>query len=188
MKNAIILHGRPGKEEYYSDDYPSASNSHWLPWLQKQFLMHDVKADTPEVPHAYNPVYELWKTEFERCDVTPDTLLVGHSTGAGFIIRWLSESIVRVGKVFLIAPWLDPRNELDTNMFDFTIDTHLAQKTDGVRVFVSEDDEDGILETVARIEAEVEAVTIRRFSDKGHFCMGDLGTAAFPELLEEVLV
>jgi len=46
MKNAILLHGTSSKEEYYSLEYPSASNSHWLPWLQKNLLVNDVHAVT----------------------------------------------------------------------------------------------------------------------------------------------
>ncbi|HEU5004853.1 MAG TPA: hypothetical protein VFT49_02075 [Candidatus Saccharimonadales bacterium] len=42
MKRAIILHGRPAKKDYYGDKWPSESNSHWLPWLQKQFMRRDV--------------------------------------------------------------------------------------------------------------------------------------------------
>jgi len=39
MKNAIIIHGRPSKEVYYSSDYPSSSNFVWIPWLQKQLII-----------------------------------------------------------------------------------------------------------------------------------------------------
>ena len=66
MKNAIILHGMPSKKEYYSEKYPSASNSHWLPWLQKQLLIKDIEAVTPEMFKCYNPNYDLWKSEFEK--------------------------------------------------------------------------------------------------------------------------
>ena len=107
MKNAIIIHGKPGKEEYYSDKYPSASNFQWLPWLQKQLLMRDIFAVTPEMPRPYEPEYKTWKREFERHEVTSETVLVGHSCGGGFLIRWLSEHPdVKTGKVFLVAPHL----------------------------------------------------------------------------------
>ena len=47
----VILHGRAGADEYISDRYPSASNSHWIPWLQKQLLIkgHDVQTRGPTV-------------------------------------------------------------------------------------------------------------------------------------------
>src|SRR5579884_3172331 len=102
MKNAIILHGKPSKEEYYDPKAPSMSNAHWLPWLQGQLLKRDISAATPEVPFAFDPKWNLWNHEFERFDITPETILVGHSTGAGFIIKYLSiHPEVKVGKVVL---------------------------------------------------------------------------------------
>jgi hypothetical protein len=38
VSNAIIVHGEPGRDEYYDPDVPSSSNHHWLPWLAKQFI------------------------------------------------------------------------------------------------------------------------------------------------------
>ncbi len=93
MRNAIILHGKPdpGQEEYYNPNFPSASNSHWLPWLQKQLMIHDIATQTPEMPYSWQPDYAIWQKEFERYDVTAETIVVGHSCGAGFIVRWLSQ-------------------------------------------------------------------------------------------------
>jgi hypothetical protein len=31
VARVVILHGRVPADEYYSDRYPSASNSHWIP-------------------------------------------------------------------------------------------------------------------------------------------------------------
>src|ERR1035437_2663493 len=127
MKNAILLHGRPGKEEYYDSNIPSASNAHWFPWLQKQLLVHDVKADTPEVPFAYEPKWELWTKEVERFEIGPETLLVGHSTGAGFWVRYLSEhKDLKVGKVILVAPYLDMEKEEEPEFFDFELDRNMS--------------------------------------------------------------
>jgi hypothetical protein len=188
MKNAIIIHGMPGKEEYYSDQYPSSSNFQWLPWLQKQLLMRDIFAVTPEMPQAYAPVYELWKTEFERFDITPETILVGHSCGGGFLVRWLSEHAdVKVGKVVLVAPWLDSKNELQNGFFDFEIDSTLVSRTKSITIFNSTNDFDSIHESVKRIMSMVKDVHYVEFKDKGHFIGEPFITNGFPELLEEIL-
>jgi predicted alpha/beta hydrolase family esterase len=188
MKNAIIVHGMPDKEEYYSAEFPSASNSHWLSWLQKQLITKDIKADAPEMPHAYAPDYSMWKREFERFDITPETILVGHSCGGGFLVRWLSEhKEVKVGKVVLVAPWLDVERELETGFFDFAIDPHVASRTDGVVIFNSDNDNDYIQESVQFLRNSIESIVYREFHHYGHFCLGDMQSEAFPELLEEVL-
>jgi len=188
MKNAIILHGKPEKEEYYSDEYPSASNSHWLPWLQKQLLMRDIIAHTPEVPRSYVPDYAVWCEEFERFDITAETTLVGHSCGGGFIVRWLSEhSEVSVGKVVLVAPWIDPDRDETTDFFDFTIDPELAKRTKGITIFGSDDDFVSVQKSVQILRDTIKGIRHRQFHHYGHFCSEDLGTQEFPELLAEVV-
>ncbi len=187
MKNAIIVHGMPDKDEYYAVEFPSASNSHWLPWLQKQLIIHDIKADTPEMPHAYEPEYEVWKQEFERFDVAPETILVGHSCGAGFLVRWLSESPhTKVSKVVLVAPWLNTEKERDITFFDFVLDEALVQRIP-ITIFESTNDDYYVQQSVAVLRKKLPTATIVTFKDHGHFCKSDLGTDAFPELLLEVL-
>ena len=107
MKNAIIIHGTCDEDEYFSDKYPSLSNSHWFPWLQKQLLINNIFTQTPEMPEAHKPDYDKWKKEFEKFDVNSETILVGHSCGGGFLIRWLSENKIKIKKLILVAPWLD---------------------------------------------------------------------------------
>lgn len=188
MKNAIVIHGMPGKDEYYSDQYPSPSNFQWLPWLQKQLIIHDIKADTPEMPHAYNPQYDIWKKEFERFDITPETILVGHSCGGGFLVRYLSEhKELHVGKVVLVAPWLDPEKELETGFFEFIIDPELVSRTSGVTICSSDNDSSDIETSIAKITESVKEVKVVMFPGYGHFVGEALRTQGFPELLELIL-
>lgn len=187
MKTAIIIHGMPSMEEYFSiERVKSPSNNHWFPWIQLQLLQKNVLAQTPEMPKPYEPEYEAWKKTFEQFNVDEETILVGHSCGGGFIIRWLSENKVRVGKVILVAPWLDPEKYLTTGMFDFEIDSDFALRTDGVTVMYSTDDEDYILDTINLLKEKANNIIYQEFSDKGHFCLDDLGTEEFSELLENI--
>lgn len=188
MQNAVIVHGMPGKDEYYSDKYPSASNFQWLPWLQKQLIIRDIKADTPEMPYAFAPDYDVWKREFERYEITPETILVGHSCGAGFLVRWLSENPeVLVGKVVLVAPWLDVGREDTTDFFDFEIDSDLILRTKGITIFHSDNDTLDINKSVSLLEEKITGLEIKLFSGYGHFTGDDLRINGFPELLAEVL-
>jgi hypothetical protein len=60
VARVVILHGRVGAEEYFSARYPSASNSHWIPWLQKQLLIKGHDVQTPEVVRPYLVDYDGW--------------------------------------------------------------------------------------------------------------------------------
>lgn len=189
--NAIILHGTPDKEEYYSLKYPAQSNSHWIPWIQKQLQVKDIFTQTPEMPMSFKPDYNIWKKEFECYDIGSDTILVGHSCGAGFIVRWLSENQdAKVGKVVLVSPWLNPFNDQKhkaRSFFDFKIDSGISSRTRGITVFYSDDDFKGVSESVDTLKNKVRILNIKQLKGYGHFCYKDMGTIEFPELLEEIV-
>jgi predicted alpha/beta hydrolase family esterase len=189
MKTAVILHGRPDRDEYYDSDQPSASNAHWLPWLQNELIVRGYAAHTPEVPLAYDPQWSVWLKEIERYDIDENTTLVGHSTGAGFWVRYLSERPhVKVGKVVLVAPWIDVEKNQSPKFFDFEVDPELASRTDGIIIMVSDDDMPMILSSVKELESKIKDIKVIWFKNKGHFCESDLGTKQFPELLHEIVL
>lgn len=188
IKNAIILHGKPGEEEYYDPKFPSPSNFHWLPWLQKQLLVKDIKADTPEVPYAFDPRWDLWVKEVERFDINSETILVGHSCGAGFWVRYLSEHPeLKVGKVILVAPSLNPEQTWGKKFFSFEIDSSLTDRVKELVIFNSTDDGEGIQESVRIIRKALPNTTYREFKNMGHFTHLSMSSAEFPELFEECL-
>lgn len=189
--NAIIVPGRPDKDEHYDATRPSNSEDHWYSWLKRQLILEDIHAVVIEPPFPFRPRYKEWKKEFERFDITPETMLVGHSCGGGFLVRYLSENKgIKVGQVALVAPWTNPDNDpvSDTaDFFNFEIDPGLVARTQGVTVFVSDNDEASVLETVKIIREKVNNINVKEFNGKGHFCTRDLGGTAFPELLEELM-
>lgn len=187
MKNAIILHGQPGREEYYNPSAPSMSNAHWIPWLQGQLLKNDIWAATPEVPNAFEPEWELWLKEVERFDITPDTIVVGHRRGGEFWLRYLSENKdITVGKVVLVAPSLGWYYSDKQYFGEFEIDPELAKRTKGITVFHSDNDKEGIQKSVAEIRDTIKNLDYKEFH-LGHFTFGSMGTEKFPELLEECI-
>ncbi|MEX1995466.1 MAG: alpha/beta fold hydrolase [Candidatus Saccharimonadales bacterium] len=187
MKNAIILHGRPTRSEYLIDDYPSPSNSHWLLWLQRELLRKRVLAQTPEAKNPYKPSYESWAREIERYNPDKNTILVGHSCGGGMIVQWLSKNPDRkVGKVVLVAPWIDIEKE-DWPAFDFEIDENLVARTAGLTIFHSIDDVEEIQTSVKELRQKLKGAKYVEFKDKGHFTHHYMPDDTFPELLEECL-
>jgi predicted alpha/beta hydrolase family esterase len=191
MINAILVPGRPDKDDYYDPQYPTNSNSHWFPWLSKQLQVNDIFAVAIEQPEPWRPRYDIWKKEFERFDITPQTVLVGHSCGGGFLVRWLSENKDRkVGKVVLVAPWLNPENNpaSDTSdFFDFEIDPNLVSRTAGVTIFNSDNDKATIQTSVQIIRGKAKDINYKEFHNHGHFRFMDMNTVEFPELLQECL-
>jgi predicted alpha/beta hydrolase family esterase len=191
MKNAILVPGRPDKEEHYDPKRPSNSEDHWFSWLKRQLILKDIHTVSIEPPFPFRPRYGEWKREFERFDITPETILVGHSCGGGFLVRWLSENKdVEVDRVVLVAPWINPNNYevSDTaDFFKFDIDPDFPSRAKKVTVFISTDDEPSVVKTVQILKEHVHDMELREYTNKGHFDLDGLGTNEFPALLEELL-
>lgn len=63
----------------------------------------------------------------------------------------------------------------------------LLERTNGITVWYSDNDEDDILKTVEILKSKIPQAEFREFKGLGHFCIEDLHTEKFPELLKEVL-
>lgn len=188
MKQAIIFHGMPSKEEYMDDKYPSASNSHWLPWLQKQLLIKGWHVHTPEIKDVYEPTYEAYLKELSRYELDEETSLVGHSCGGGFLVRFLTENPnIKLAKVILVAPWLNTDGWSDTKMFDFDVDSGITDRCGELIIINSTDDMDTVQETVALLRDKVKDVHYIEHEGKGHYTLGSLGSEAFPEVYQELV-
>lgn len=186
--NALLIHGWGTKAEFYDPTYPTASNSHWFPWLTKELMIRDIHTVAVEMPNSFNPEYEVWKNELERFELNEDTILVGHSCGGGFIVRYLSENNIKVGKVLLVAPWIgiEPDRDFDELFFDFVIDPDLVSKTAGITILSSVNDYKQIRDSVRQLTYTLKDAKHIEFKDKGHFTFNDLGSQEFPELLEAI--
>lgn len=188
MTNAILLHGLPSKEEYYDPGRPSASNAHWFSWLQNQLLIHDIKTDTPEVFKPFEMDWETWLKEVERFDIGPETILVGHSMGGGFWVKYLSEHPnVHVNKVILVAPWVNVNHEEQTDFFDFELRPDITNQAQRFTVLASDNDGEEVRNSVEYLRKQLSGAEFVDFHNYGHFCSQDLKTDAFPELLEKIL-
>lgn len=186
MHSVIIIHGSPDREEYYDPNTPSPSNNHWFPWIQKQLGLADVVCQTPEMPRPYNLDYDEYCRVLQQYCIDSGTVLVGHSSGAGFLLRFLSENTTLApGRVILVAPGIDAEREYSTGLSDFVMDANLSSRTD-IHVIYSLDDFDSILDCVELIRTQLPQATMHEFAGKGHFTESDIGKE-FPELLDLIL-
>lgn len=183
MKKAYILHGCCDEEEYFSDEYPSPSNFHWIPWLQKQLLKQGYFCQTPEMPFDTQDRYSAWKNTLELFPIDNDTSLIGHSCGAGFLLKWLSQNQVQIDTLALVAPWLDPKKQYG-DFLSCTLPTDLAKRVNKIHIFYSSDEfVSGVKGSVDLITSTYPNTQLHNFDNMGHFCLGDMGTDQFPELL-----
>jgi uncharacterized protein len=179
MKQTILIHGAPEEKEFYDTHTPSPSNSHWFPWLKKELCLRNELCQALEYPHPFDPSYQAWLSVFEQHAIDQETVLIGHSCGGGFLLRYLSEHPdIQARKVFLIAPWLDPAKTFTEDFFDFTLDADLAMRNE-IHIFFSADDEESVLQSLVTIREHIPTAAYHAYVDKGHFT-----DPVFPELLE----
>lgn len=95
MASVFILHGLGGSP---------AEN--WFPWLHSELETAGHTVHTPTFPNADRPILEEWIQEFERYEdkMNEGTVLVGHSLGGTFAMRYLERAHVPVQATFLVAP------------------------------------------------------------------------------------
>lgn len=185
-KTAYILHGCCDRDEYYDVTAQSPSNSHWIPWLQKQLLMKGYDCQTPEMPTPYAPVYEEWLAIFDRLYFDEHTSLIAHSCGAGFLLKWLNKSGAKIDKLVLVAPWTDPDRYLG-NFLQARLRPNLMENVNALHVFYSKDEPvNGVQETIDMLSAAYPDSKLHTFDDYGHFTLAEMDTEKFPELLKVV--
>jgi hypothetical protein len=206
MKNAIIIQGMPGKDEYYKVLENSTREYAWEHWLQNKLLAKEILAQIPEMPHPYEPNYKAWCEVFEQFKINNETILIGHSAGAGFIIRYLAENNISIDKVILVAPWLDPDKYLESlgcgDFFDFEFNGDIANKIlnqiNSLDIFYSTDDDENILKTIEILKQnfsdnenqnnDSEKINYHKFTNRGHFTTEPgYNNDTIPEVLDTCL-
>lgn len=144
-------------------------------------------AQTPEMPAPYRPDYRAWRMTFERLALTKEALLVGHSCGGGFLLRWLCENRIKVKRTLLVAPWINPGSlRCVPGFFDFRWDTNLTTRTE-LHVLYSDNDSEEVNESVRQILHRVPGVHRHRMPDAQHFCTTDFKSAECVAIKQIVL-
>lgn len=178
----IILHGCPPSEQTVTP-----KENRWMNWLEKQLQDKGYEAIAPEFPKSWNPKYVEWKKVFEKYTVTKNTLLVGHSCGAAFLVRWLMESHKKVKKLILVAPAKVAETENDTrkDLYDFSLPANTSHIADEIVVFTSNDFPHH-LQSLELYKVALKPRVIQ-LENKFHFLYFQMKTPEFPELLEEIM-
>lgn len=183
----VFIHGGDSfatKEEMYAairswtyDPY-KPERKRWRDWLATELTdTHELIA--PAMPCKQNADYTAWSIWFEK--VLPylrdGVVLVGHSLGGGFLLRYLTENQlpVQVSQLHLVAPCVDQVSGFN---IDLTNWSGFRSVPHSVHLWHSYDDAIvPIRQSEQFMEVYQEAV-LHTFSDRFHFL-----TETFPELL-----
>ncbi len=187
-KNCIIIHGCPEKIEEKMDPKTRSYNKHWIPWTKKNLITKGIKTETPLMPTPWEPDYQKFKAEFENYAVDKNTILIGHSCGGVFLVRWLGETKRKVLKLILVAPGklISKKGNLKESFRTYKIDETIKDRVKEIIMFTS-NNESKIGKKSLEIFHEALGGKIISLDNHGHYVMRDMGTEEFPELIEEVI-
>ncbi|MEK9152936.1 MAG: aminoacetone oxidase family FAD-binding enzyme, partial [Patescibacteria group bacterium] len=188
VKNCILIHGCPDNAEKAMDPKARTYDKHWIPWTKKRLIAKGIKTETPQMPKPWQPEYGAFKKEFEKYPMSENTVLVGHSCGCAFLVRWLGESKRKAAKLILVAPWKIPPedDELRKDFYTYPIDKTIASRVREIVMFSADDEEDDGKKSLDIFHRALGGKIIE-LKGRGHYTLGDMGTDAFPELLDEVI-
>ncbi|MFB6246655.1 MAG: RBBP9/YdeN family alpha/beta hydrolase [Candidatus Pacearchaeota archaeon] len=185
----IIVHGLNScGKELVEQGRRLQNERDWIPWLKVKLEKNGYESHNPLMPKFWEPSYEKWKEKFEQFEIGENTVLVGHSLGGGFLLRYLSENKIKVKKLVLIAPSVIAPEEFPSikGFYNFNLDKSLPERTHDMVVFYSDNDFSRINESVEYLKTRL-GFRFIELKGQGHFIRKDMGTVKFPELLEEVL-
>ncbi len=187
--NCIIIHGCPSNKEKAMNPETRTYDKHWIPWIKEKLDNLDIKAETPLMPAPWEPNYDDFKKEFERCDIKENTILVGHSCGSSFLVRWLGESKQKVKKLILVTPFKIPKEENDSvreAFYAYEIDEGIKSRVEDIIMFTTDNEHEKGKKSLEIFHKKLGGKIVN-IKGMGHYILRDMGTEEFPELLEEII-
>lgn len=155
----------------------------WKTSLQAS-LGEDFDVFTPQMPNKFNAKYIEWKIWFERMFpfVSDNVILIGHSLGAMFLVKYLAENNFpkKIKSLHLVAT---PHNKT-ADCEDFRIPDSLSKVEEQVKhIFLYQSKDDPIVpfSELAVFEKELPKAKAQVFKDRGHFNQDE-----FLELLADI--
>lgn len=187
-KNCIVTPGFPASVEISSNPETRTYDKHWIPSFNQKLTAAGIPSETASLPEAWYPNYENLKAAFEKNKIDENTILVGHSGGTAFLVRWLGDSKRKISKLILVAPWkiAEKGDELRENLYNFPIDESIKTRVDEIVIFTSDNEQDEGKEAL-NIYHQALGGEVIELQGHGHYILAHMETEQFPELLEIAL-
>ena len=176
--NFFIIHGIYGHPE-----------ENWFPWLKKELEKIGHKIIIPKFPTPIGQTLESWLKVMKQYEdkINQNTVLIGHSLGAAFILDYLEQADKEIMASILVAGY----HENIENPFKKLNNTFVNKKFNWNKIIenceeffvIGSDNDEFIPESVTRrlafkLDAELHII------HNGAHLNADAGYKKFPELLD----
>jgi predicted alpha/beta hydrolase family esterase len=196
-KQVVVIHGGDTFASY--DEYLAflrdfqidferyrAPGTNWKRTLGPA-LGDDYEVISPDMPDKNNAKYFEWKIWFEKFipHLDPGVILIGHSLGGIFLVKYLSENTLpkTILATFLVAACYDDTHS-DYSLADFVLPEKLdnfPKQSPRIFLYHSNDDKVVPFADLLKYQESLPNAIARTFTDRGHF-----NQETFPELITDV--
>ena len=180
--NFFIIHG------VYAD--PDAN---WFPWLKQELEKSGFEVIVPKFPTPLDQSLESWFRAFSNYEnkINEETVLIGHSLGAAFILNYLERTNKKIKAAILVAGFHkllgSKYDEINKTFIDKDFDWNkIKNNCNKFFVFASDNDEYIPLE-IGKELAQNLGAELNIVHDGGHLNKKD-GYDNFPLLLETIII
>lgn len=196
----FVIHGGTSAFKTYEDFLDSLRNKivyidkfkNYRSWKER---LGEVLGDTyevvaPSMPNKENARYEEWKIWFEKFIpfMNENIVLVGHSLGAIFLAKYLSEETLpkKIVATFLVAPPFNigGSGKFQRKMSEFSLPPSLQkfiEQGGDIHIYHSKDDPVVPFTELAKYQAQLPQAHVHVFEDRQHF-----NQETFPEIVEDI--
>lgn len=194
-KQIILIHGGDTFDTYqeyltflknFKIDFKDNESERWKDSLKKK-LGRDFEVIQPRMPNAINAKYLEWKIWFEKHIpfMEKRVVLVGHSLGGIFLVKYLSENKFpkKILGTFLVAAPFDDKDS-DYTLADFKLPKDLSRlEKQGGELFFYQSQDDSVVpfKDFGKYKKALPSANFREFKNRDHF-----NQATFPELVRDI--
>ena len=188
MNNCIIIHGCPSRDEETMDEKTRTYDKHWMPWVKGELDRVGIPTQIPSMPNPWEPNYAAYKEVLEKYPISENTILIGHSCGCAFLVRWLGDSRQKIKKLILVAPWkvVKEGDEIKKNFYTYPIDPTIKERVSDIIMFTAPNEEENGKRSL-KMYHDVLGGKIISLDNHGHYTQADMGIIGFPELVKEII-
>ena len=141
----------------------------------------------PRMPNSTNAHYNEWRIIFDKIleKVDEDVVLVGHSLGALFLVKYLSDNnpTKKIKSLFLVAAPFD--GETKESLGSFVLDSskveNVRKKVSSIILYYSKDDPVVSFSESDKYMRKLPQATLHTLDGRGHFKQ-----EKFPEIINDL--
>ena len=115
MKSVIVIHS------YNGDTKDSIA-----PFIEKYCMEKNISYSFPIFPIRSDATYESWKMIMKSISLNKDSIVIAHSLGTKFILKYLLDTKIKIDTYISVAGFCDfkGREDLEHIIKDFEIDEY----------------------------------------------------------------